>query len=203
MAQFGANIEGVESLSESQVAAAEMVQRICDGDTQAEAELVVLYYKPVLLMLKSRCRDSALAEDICQEVFATVVQKLRQQPIEQPHQLASYIRNMAHNMFIGDYRRKKRQNTHADLDAIKLQVCDQASAENEIHEQQLLDLVMVLLEELSQSRDRQILRLHYLTGLNKTVICERLKIPEEGYYRVIGRARQRLRELAEEKNILG
>lgn len=202
MAQPRATDEQIERQSAAQLLAAEIVKRVHAGDKSAEKELVELYYQPVMLLLQVRCHDNALAEDICHDTLALVIEKLRKQPIDHPERLGSFVRQVAHNLFISDYRRQQRQNTKTDTEFIQHLVSEQTSAEYELQLQQLQELVQQLVDEMPKVRDQQILRMHYLTDLQKPVICKRLDLSSKNYDRVIFRARNRLREIAEEKNIL-
>lgn len=202
MAQPRANEESTELPSAGESLPADIVAGIHAGDKDAEKELVERYYQPVTTLLQVRCHDNALAEDICHDTFALVIEKLRKQPIDHPDRLASFVRQVAHNLFISDYRRQQRQNTRPDTEFIKYLMSEQPGAEYELQMQQLQELVTNLLAEMPKARDQQILRMHYLTDLQKPVICKRLGLSSKNYDRVIFRARQRMREMAEEKNIL-
>jgi RNA polymerase sigma-70 factor (ECF subfamily) len=58
-----------------------------------------------------------------------------------------------------------------------------------------------LLEQLSKKRDREILQRYYLEEEEKDTICEDMELTDLHFNRVIHRAKQRLRLLAESMGI--
>ena len=49
----------------------------------------------VLVVLRRELRNQALAEDICNETFRVVLERLSQQPLEDPNALAPYLAQTA------------------------------------------------------------------------------------------------------------
>ena len=92
-------------------AAAELARRIAAGDAAAESELVERYSRGVLYLLRRTTRDPDLADDLHQETFRVVLERLRGKGIAEPERLAGFIRSTARNLFIGDYRKRARRDT--------------------------------------------------------------------------------------------
>ncbi len=179
--------------------AADIVTRIGSGDPSAEKALLDKYFQPMLALLRFRCHEPSVADDLCQETFRIVIEQLREQPMDNPHALAGYIRQIAMNLFINELRRSDRQKTSPDLDSIDRQVGEQVSAYDLVQQEQSRQAVEALLHTLKSPRDRQVLRLFYLVELDKAEICTRLELTPAHFDRVIYRAKQRLREQIEKK----
>ncbi len=175
-------------------AAADIVARIGAGDHSAEKALLDKYFQPVLALLRFRCHEPAIADDLCQETFRIVIEQLRTKPIDNPQALSGYIRKIAMNLFINELRRADTQKTSPDLDSIEHHISEQLSAYDLLQQQQSRQAVEALLATLKTPRDRQVLRLYYLAELEKKEICMRLKLSPAHFDRVIYRAKQRLRE---------
>ncbi len=176
-----------------------MSERIHAGDRSAESELVQKYSRPTQFMLQYRCHDPAQAEDLVQDTMTIVISHLRKSPLENPDALPKYIRQIAMNLFIGEYRKQQRQQTSPDQAAIEQTVAEQSSGYDVIHQQQVARAVHRMLAELPQQRDRQILRLFYLAEQDKSSICKRLALSAAHFDRVLYRAKQRLRKLYDEE----
>lgn len=179
--------------------ASSLSERIHAGDRSAEAELVQRYFRPTLFMLQFRCHDKAQAEDLAQDTMSIVISHLREKPLDNPDALPKYIRQIAMNLFIGEYRKQQRQQTSTDQLAIDQTIAEQSSSYDAIHQNQRAKAVRQLLAELPQQRDRQILRLFYLAEQDKSTICERLKLSPAHFDRVLYRAKQRLRKLYDQQ----
>lgn len=183
--------------------AADIVARIGAGDASAEKALLDKYFQPMLALLRFRCHDPAVADDLCQETFRIAIEQLRERPMDNPEALGGYIRQIAMNLFINELRRSDRQKTSPDMDSIERQVGEQLSAYDLIQQQQSKIAVEALLATLKTPRDRQVLRLFYLAELDKTEICARLSLTPAHFDRVIYRAKQRLREQLEKNRETG
>jgi RNA polymerase sigma-70 factor (ECF subfamily) len=179
--------------------AAGIANRIHAGDRSAEAALIERFFEPMLALLRFRCHDAAVADDLCQDTFRIAIEQLRSKPLDNPAALSGYLRQVAMNLFINEIRRHDRQRTATDQDAVERHMAEQRTAYEEIRREQDRITVETLLATLSVDRDRQILRLYYLAELDKDEICRRLELSPAHFDRVIYRARQRLRE-AWEKN---
>lgn len=154
----------------------------------------------VLSLLRKELRDFALADDLCNETFLIVLERLRQRPLDDPAGLSSFLAQTARNLVIANRRKAMRQRTATGL---------QAALENqpatELDPAVLLQLelrataVRKLLQEIPQRRDREILVRVYLYDQHPDQVCRELAIDASHYKRVIYRARTRFRTLIEER----
>lgn len=178
-------------------APADLVQRVRNGDPQAETLLVKTYQRPVIEMLRNRSGDPDLAQDLLQETFIVVLRRLRTEGIEQPHKLAAYIHRVAHNLVIGHFRKETRRNTRLDSEAVELQPDSGAVQLETVLRDEMQHLVRKLLGQLSAPRDREILQRFYVWGQEKRLVCNELALDPDQFDKVISRARQRFRKLVE------
>lgn len=178
------------------VAAAALAARIRTGDSQAEDELVGRYSRGLSYLLRRTTGDPSLAEDLHQETFRIVIQRLRGSGLEQPERLAGFIRRTARNLFLADYRRNARRRSSDLRDSTALR--DPApSPLGCVLQEERVRLVRNLVSELPTDRDRQILYRYYLAEEDKQRICRDLGLSDIHFNRVLFRARQRFRELLE------
>jgi RNA polymerase sigma-70 factor (ECF subfamily) len=172
-----------------------LVKLIQSGERTAEAELYRRYQSGVLYLLKRRCGDVMQAQDLRQETFRIVLERLRQQGLEQPQQLARFIHRVAENLFIGEVRKVQRRQTYADTDGLASVPDHQLHALDLLSREDTALSTRQLLSELSTDRDRQLLQLYYLEDREKTEICQQLSLSPAHFDRVLYRAKQRFRKL--------
>ena len=175
---------------------AALIERIVQGDKNAERQLVENYYQGLLFILYRQTDSLSLAEDLTQDTFVVVLRKLRDGDLRNPDALSSFIRQTGINTLIA-YRRlqTRRQTDVSDL-------TDTFAAQNptllhQLHERDASNLVLRVLNQLGTERDREILSRFYLHDEDKSKICDSLDLTPAHFDRVLFRARQRLRQLIE------
>ena len=179
--------------SEAEMAAS-LVARIREGESAAEETLVERYQRGVLYQLGRMTSDRALCEDLSQDTFCLVLEKVRAGEVREPQRLAGFIRNTARNVFIADYRKKSRRGELADpVPASDL--TGGRSPETLMARKQIAALVRRIIEEMSTERDRLVLFRFYVLQEDKDSICDYLHIDGELFNRVLYRARRRFKEM--------
>jgi RNA polymerase sigma-70 factor (ECF subfamily) len=179
---------------------AELVRRIQDGDTRAEAELVERHRAALLFLLRRWTREPETAEDLCQETLRLAIQKIRQGEVREPERLTAFLRGLAKNQSIQLYRRTgERSEMREELDS-SCEVPDaRPNALTLLLRNEKARLARQVLQDLGSERDRQILLRYYLAEEKAEAICQDLGLTSEHFYRVLYRARQRYRRLFEEQ----
>lgn len=190
-------MEGSRVVGEAAAGDAALVARIRAGEVAAETELVRRYTRAVIAVAQHRLRHEENARDVAQETFIVVLERLRGAGIEDPARLAGFVRQTAVNVAIGELRKQTRQRTDTDSEAIAFCVDEHAGPIALLERGQLAQLVRRLINELPIERDRDLLRRHYMLDEEKAALCVAFGLTEPHFDRVIHRARQRLRELAE------
>jgi RNA polymerase sigma-70 factor, ECF subfamily len=175
--------------------AIELARRIGQGDATAEAELVERYSRGVLFMLRRMARDGALADDLHQETFRVVLERLRGAGLDEPGKLPAFVLRTARNLFLAGYRKRVRRGEHHDL-APPESAPDPAPGQLEtVLRAERRAQVRQLIEELPTERDRVILLRFYAGDEDKERICADLDLSAQHFNRVLFRARERLRDL--------
>jgi RNA polymerase sigma-70 factor (ECF subfamily) len=197
----GDSIGGLELVGDTErestdvALAADLVRRIAAGDAKAEAELVERYSRGVLFLLRRRSGDPALADDLHQETFRVVLERLRGRGIGEPEKLAGFVRATARNLFIGEVRKRTRRKTDDDSEAVERTVDVGHGQYAEAVRAQQAAAIRELLGELGTERDREILMRFYLAEDDKEAICADLGLSSLHFNRVLHRAKQRFKEI--------
>lgn len=170
-------------------------ERIGAGDASAEAELARHFGPKIEFILRRRLRDPALAADLRQDTLIVVIERLRQKGINDDDKLAAFIYRTAEYLANNHGRKRQRRNTHADTDQIEDARSQAPLLADLIEREELAHLVRESVSELSQPRDRQLLRRFYLGEEEKTELCREYGVSPAHFDRVLYRARQRFGEL--------
>jgi len=174
-----------------------LVERILSGDVDAEAEMVTRYQKGLGVMLFNRSRDRFLAEDVAQETWLLVLNKLRGDELRDRRRLAAFIIQIAKNQLIMRQRSQKNHGS-VDEDGGDTLPDTKLSPEQELGRAQLGQSVATMLGELKVDRDREILKRFYLVGDEKDQLCDEFDLSPAHFDRVLYRARERFKSLWEE-----
>jgi RNA polymerase sigma-70 factor (ECF subfamily) len=177
-------------------AAAALVRRILSGDTAAETELVERYSRGVYFLLTELTRDRARADDLHQETFRLVIEKLRAGELREPAKLPGFIRQLAKNLFIADYRKKARRMME-DLETVPQPADPTPDQLVQVLQEEDTRLVRELLAGLQPERDRFVLFRFYLAGEPREKICADLGLTVGTFNVALHRARQRFKTLIE------
>ncbi len=91
--------------------AADLVRRIRGGDRPAEDKMIERYSRGVLLLLSRLSGSAEVAEDLHQETFRVVLERLRGSGLEDPGRLVGFIQGTARHLFLGERRKYLRRRT--------------------------------------------------------------------------------------------
>src|SRR5690349_12606798 len=93
----------------------DLVRRIVSGDPAAEAELVRRFSRALTFLLRRLTRDEAAADDLYQETFRLVIEKVRRGELREAERLPGFVSSLARNLFLASARRTgRRQKWHGD-----------------------------------------------------------------------------------------
>lgn len=185
-------------------ACADLAVRILNGDSAAETLLVQRTRPALVRLLARRLRDRSLAEDLCHDAYAIVLQRLRAGGLSDPGGLAGFIAATARNLAIDHHRKASRRRTDADDEKIlEAAADDRSDPAHSVGRQDLAAVVRRLLEELPVARDRDLLAAYYLRDESKEQLCTEFGVTELHFNRILHRARQRFAELLRERAGVG
>lgn len=177
----------------------DLVARIISGDQRAEHEMVERYQRGLSVMLFNRSRDRDLANDIAQDTWLLVLQKIRGNDLRDPSKLAAFIIQIAKNQLIMRQRGQNRYQHVSEDEAGEISDTG-LTPESAVANHQLGQCVADLMRELTVDRDRELLRRFYLLGDDKQALCDELELSPAHFDRVLYRARERFKTLWQESN---
>jgi RNA polymerase sigma-70 factor (ECF subfamily) len=175
----------------------ELVSRIKAGDQHAEVELVECYSSVVMSIIRREVCDTALTDDLYQESFCIILEKVRRGDVRETERLSGFICGVARNQVIRHFQRAARQRNLAETeDAVSISHPAPDQLE-QLLQREKADIVRQILKEMTNERDIQVLFRFYLAEQDKKQICADLGLTSMQFNLVIHRARERYRELYE------
>lgn len=173
-----------------------LIQRIVADDENAFVILVRKYQKQVHAHAWRKTGDFHIAEDITQETFLQVYQKL--ETLEDPTQFSRWLHVIVNRLCIAWHRKNKiptESLDESDISEIETDAYSRyvAAYQAKTTGEAQRDLVKKLLERLNKS-DREVITLHYFEEMTSSEIGTYLGMSENTIKSRLHRARQRLKK---------
>ena len=169
-------------------------RRFLMGDNAALEETVRLYSDALVRFAHCYVKDSALAEDLMEDAFVTLILKRIQ--FEEEEQLRAYLYKTVRTKCLDHLRRHKRLAPLTDF-SDKLIA---EHTENTLLEQERAQEVRRALEKLPKQY-QEVLQLTYYGELNISAICEALGKSQKQVYNLLARAKAALGKLLKKEGI--
>lgn len=173
-----------------------LIQRILAGDETAFVGLVRKYQKQIHTFAWRKIGDFHIAEDVTQETFLQVYQKL--ETLEDPTRFSRWLYVIADRLCIAWLRKNQRQTEpleDTDISEIEPEAYSRyiAIERATTFAEARRDVVGELLAKLKEG-NRTVITLHYLEGMTYAEISNLLGVSENGVKSRLRRARQQLKK---------
>ena len=175
---------------------AQLINRFLTGDESAFTALVKKYQKSVHALAWRKVGDFHIAEELTQDTFLKVYQKLA--TLKNPNQFAGWLYVTADRVCIAWYRKQKppmeplETTSESEIDATSYRSYEDEQRENAAVEYRR-GFIKNLLEKLPES-ERTVVTLHYLGEMTCKAIGEFLGVSPNTVKSRLQRARNRLKE---------
>lgn len=168
------------------------VTRLTQGDPDTERHFTTFFGELLLLKLRAKVRTRHAIDDIRQEVFLRVLNTLRRKGgIDHPERFGAFVNSVCNNVLLEFYRSDSRTSPMPE-DGFD-PVAPGVNIESELVTAQRKQHVRMILEELPE-KDREILRLVFLQGLDKDEVCRKFGVDRDYLRVLLHRAKNKLRE---------
>ena len=173
-----------------------IIRRVLAGDETAFAELVNKYQKPVHALAWRKVGDFHIAEDITQDAFLKVYQRLH--TLKDPNQFSGWLYVITANL-CATWLRKKRIQTQPLEGTDTTMIQEDAYSRHVTEERRSTaveaqrEVVKKLLAKLKES-ERTVMTLHYLGEMKVEEISRFLGVSASTIKSRLRRARHRLKE---------
>ena len=183
----------------------QLVSRILEGESEAFEELMKRYQQPVFTIIYRMTGKYQDSEDIAQDVFLTVYQKLYQ--FDQTKSFSPWLYRIAVNTCITAMRKKKKMvsiTLHEDFSEQIEASYDYSRFDPQacLEQSELRELIKASIEKLPESY-KTVLVLRYDMELSNQEIADILHITKDNVEVKIHRARKALRKIIMESGVKG
>lgn len=148
----------------TQVQDQELVRNYINGNEEALSELVTRHQQKVFTYIRMLVKDSALAEDVFQDVFVKVIHTLKSGNYNEEGKFLPWIMRIAHNLSIDHFRRAKRMpkaQVREDVDVFRTLKLDELNIEDQLVKDQIMKDVKKLIRELPPEQQEVLILRHY------------------------------------------
>jgi RNA polymerase sigma-70 factor (ECF subfamily) len=149
----------------------------------------------VAILLDRHTNGRPEAEDLFQDTFRMVIEKLRRGELREPAKLPGFLAQIARSLAIEHYRKAQRRKTDPDSDALAEVGASGSGQLAELLTREDAGLVRRVIQDLGTQRDRDILLRFYIAEEDKERISADFGLTSLQFNRVLHRARERYREL--------
>jgi len=186
-------IDSTEHLTDDVGVEGDLITAARSGSAEAFDLLMLRYHTGVRLYLFRLVRDPNQADDLAQDVFFTVHQKMH--TLSDDRSFVAWLYRIARNRAISHLRRQRIRQT-ISLDSVLPWLAHRNGAEQASDDEAvcLNDLIQQVIDELS-STERDALLLHSIAGFNTAEIAEVLGISTDAAGRRISRGKDHFRRL--------
>jgi RNA polymerase sigma factor (sigma-70 family) len=180
-----------------------LIKKFQEGDNDAFEVLIERHEEKIFSSIFFLVKDEYLAEDLFQEVFIKVIDKLRKKQYNEEGKFLPWALRISHNLCVDYFRKIKRTptiTTSDNRDIFEVMNIVSDSPEVEMMRKQSHQLVTIMLQTLPEDQ-REVIVLRFFAGLNFKDIA---KVTNCSINTALGRMRYgliNLRKLMVEKEI--
>lgn len=169
----------------------ELVSNVLSGHQWAFRQLIEQHKRLVAHMISRLVDDNRDREELCQDVFVKVYEKLETFGFES--KLSTWIATIAYRTAVSHLRRKKRMPAEQDLDHLQLEWTEE---DRSVEAADYARFVQSLIRRMPVQY-RVVLTLFYMEGFSYPEIVKITNMPEGTVKNYLFRARKKLKELSE------
>lgn len=171
-----------------------LVERIRQGDTEAEGELVCQFSQRIFVMGFVRTRDREASRDLVQDVLIAVIGALRKGQLQDSDKLPAFVHGTARNLI---NNRMRNESQRPSLEPLSEDLAQSGTVEA-LENSERLELVHEALQDLGED-DRKILWMTLVEGRKPADIAGILGLTPEVVRTRKVRASKRITEIVQSK----
>lgn len=152
----------------------QLVGAFLSGDSLSIERLIVRHKDKVFRFIISKVKDVDLANDIFQDVFIKVINKLREGRYNEEGKFISWVMRISHNMVIDHFRKESRVKMirpNDEYDIFNTIAEEVGCTESDLIKNHVLNELKDLVAYLSEEQ-RQVVQMRYYAGMTFKEIAE-------------------------------
>ena len=173
----------------------ELAERVARGDPDAESEMYLRYKDGVSIIVEQIVRCGSAAEDVVQESFRIILEKIRRGDLREPDRLSGFISSVARNQAIDHVRRVRRMINQEEIGQAEFLPSSVPDQFERLWQKEQAEIVRQVIDEMKVERDRLVLYRYYILEQDKEDICAELGLSSKQFSSVLFRALKRYKDL--------
>ena len=156
----------------------QLVSAFLSGDSLSIERLIIRHKDKVFRFIISKVKDVDLANDIFQDVFIKVINKLREGRYNEEGKFISWVMRISHNMVIDHFRKESRVKMirpNDEYDIFNTIAEEVECTESDLIKNHVLNELKDLVAYLSEEQ-RQVVQMRYYAGMTFKEIAEEIGI---------------------------
>lgn len=152
----------------------QLVSTFLSGDSLSIERLIIRHKDKVFRFIISKVKDVDLANDIFQDVFIKVINKLREGRYNEEGKFISWVMRISHNMVIDHFRKESRVKMirpNDEYDIFNTIAEEVECTESDLIKNHVLNELKDLVAYLSEEQ-RQVVQMRYYAGMTFKEIAE-------------------------------
>ena len=172
----------------------EYVERLREGDPSTELHFVAYFDQLLRVKLRARMFPTETVEDLRQETYIRVFNKLRADSIREPERLGAFVNGTFNHVIQEHYRANSKTSPWDDT---YLELPDHAiNTEGYLITKQMKERVRQVLEALPK-KDRDLLQAAFFEEKDKDEVCREFGVDRDYLRVLLHRAKDKFRALYE------
>lgn len=161
-------------MSEQNFSDSQLVSAYLSGNSLSIEHLILRYKDKVFSFILSKVKDIDLANDLFQDIFMKVIDKLREGKYNEEGKFVSWVMRISHNMIMDHFRKASRirmVRSTDDFDVFNFLGHETDYAEEILFNAQVVKDLNVLISHLSKDQ-KEVLEMRYFSSMTFKEISE-------------------------------
>jgi RNA polymerase sigma-70 factor (ECF subfamily) len=153
---------------------AQLVNAYLSGDSLSIEHLILRHKDKVFAYILSKVKDVDMANDLFQDIFIKVIDKLQDGKYNEEGKFVSWLMRISHNMIMDHFRKSSRNRMIRctdDFDVFNLLGHETECADETLFNAQVVKDLNVLINHLSQDQ-KEVLEMRYFSSMTFKEISE-------------------------------
>jgi RNA polymerase sigma-70 factor (ECF subfamily) len=161
--------------------------------------LLTNHYAGLLSLVRSKLNDRELAADLINEAIVITLEHAQLGRLLQLESIGGYVFKVSMNL-LRNHERSIGNRSDLRLDSSVMDSLPEYDSDD-IEAAQIRNRTLQVIESLTSTRDRKVIKRFYLDEQDKEVICEELGLTPLQFTQVMSRARQRMKQLFDSQGL--
>lgn len=168
------------------------INRILDGHKNEYADIMNRYHNELFVYIYNIVAQAETTEDLLQDIFIKIYKKLKKYDQEKAS-FRTWMYRIAHNEVINYVRSSQVKHQASNIEQVDfLQATE--NIEQDIIKEEQMNMILMAIEKRLKKKHKNIMYLHYFSGLTVKEISEVLEIPDKTIYHAIDSSINKIKE---------